>query len=125
MDLQTYLTSLNISKDEGNIAGCSQKYIYVEEVILKSITNLSVLEIGFHHGHSSELFLKHENICTSVISFDIGTWWNNGKFGKTYLHEICPGKHSIIIGDSTKTILEHIDGIRKYDIHTYRWRTYF
>ena len=116
MELQQYLDSLGICKNEGNIAGCSEKYKYVEEVILKNIINFSVLEIGFHHGHSSELFLKHKNICTSVISFDIGEWWKNGKFGKKYLDTIYPGKHSIIIGDSTKTILEHIDGIRKYDV---------
>ena len=116
MDLTDHLTSNGISNNEGCIHDCPEKVACIEGTILAEQRNFTVLEIGFHHGHSSEVFLKHKNDCQSVISFDLGEWWGNGKVGKKYLDVKYPGKHTIVIGDSTETVLGHIDGARKYDI---------
>jgi predicted O-methyltransferase YrrM len=65
---------------------------------------LRVVEIGFHLGFSSYAFLK-ANKKTNVISFDI----KSHPFvpaAKSIIDRKFPGRHSIIYGDSTKTVPE-------------------
>jgi len=71
----------------------------------------SILEIGFNAGHSSNLFLKNSN--STVVSFDINDH-NYTKYAKIYIDHIYPGRHTIILGDSTKTIPAFIDS--KFDV---------
>ena len=61
----------------------------------------SVLEIGFNAGHSTEIFLK--NKVSKVVSFDLGEHFYV-KEVKNYIDYTYPGKHTLILGDSTKTI---------------------
>lgn len=64
-----------------------------------------IMEIGFNAGHSAECFLKW-NPNVHVVSFDIGRH-NYVQKGKEYIDAIYPGRHTLIIGDSTKTVLEY------------------
>jgi predicted O-methyltransferase YrrM len=115
MDLTTYLKHMNISNNEGCIHDCPEKVNCIKNTILKDCKQFTVMEIGFHHGHSSEVFLSHPNICNSVISYDIGEWYENrGEIGKKFLDLVYPNKHKIILGDSTITIPRVKDN--KYDI---------
>ena len=60
------------------------------------------MEIGFNAGHSSELFLK-TNPRVEVTSFDIMEH-DYASTGKKYIDQHYPGRHTLIKGDSTKTI---------------------
>jgi predicted O-methyltransferase YrrM len=85
----------------------------------------SILEIGFNGGHSSEFFLSMNNT-VEVTSFDLGEW-EYVKMGKEYIDMTFPGRHLLVLGDSTKTIPKYsiINPEKKYDFifidggHTY------
>jgi predicted O-methyltransferase YrrM len=62
----------------------------------------TILEIGFNGGHSADSFLKY-NTQAKLVSFDIGAH-AYVKDGKEYVDQKYPGRHTLIIGDSTKTI---------------------
>ena len=64
----------------------------------------NVMEIGFNAGHSSELFLQ-TNPNIRVTSFDIGQY-NCVNVGKKFIDEKFPGRHTLIKGDSLKTVPE-------------------
>lgn len=66
----------------------------------KSVTR--ILEIGFNAGHSSFIFLEARPDVT-VVSFDLGAHGYVAK-AKEFLDETFPGRHSLILGDSTKTV---------------------
>jgi predicted O-methyltransferase YrrM len=82
-----------------------------------------IMEIGFNAGHSAEAFLKFsKNV--HVTSFDVGTHSYLYQ-GKAYLDERYPGRHELIIGDSTVTVPQYtgepfdaifIDGGHKFPI---------
>jgi predicted O-methyltransferase YrrM len=61
-----------------------------------------VLEIGFNGGLSAAAFLDaHPDI--HVVSFDLGEW-PYVKDAKQLIDELFPGRHTLIIGDSTVTV---------------------
>lgn len=63
---------------------------------------LRVLEIGFNGGLSAAAFLgAHPDI--HVVSFDLGEW-PYVKDAKQLIDELFPGRHTLIIGDSTVTV---------------------
>lgn len=84
-------------------------------------------EIGFNVGFSSYAFLSaHPE--TKVISFDLGGH-RGTKFAKKLIDKRFPGRHTLIYGDSTKTVPEFttknpdlrfdlffIDGGHEYEI---------
>ena len=62
----------------------------------------NVMEIGFNAGHSADLFLSiNENI--KLTSFDIGLH-KYVNYGKKFIDNKYPNRHSLILGDSKKTI---------------------
>ena len=76
----------------------------------------TIMEIGFNTGYSAYLFLKtSENI--SVISFDIATH-SYVDIGKTYIDKKYPGRHTLIKGDSRKTVLNYFqqNSDKKFDL---------
>jgi predicted O-methyltransferase YrrM len=87
----------------------------------------SIAEIGFHLGFSSYAFLKARKDI-AVVSFDIGTHsFVSG--AKQIINRKFPGRHKLILGDSTKTVPEFsaqnpdqkfdlifIDGGHEYEI---------
>ena len=78
------------------------------------------MEIGFNAGHSAELFLKYTS--AHVTSFDLGDPYV--AHAKEYIDAYYPGRHSLILGDSTVTVTNcigkydviFIDGGHDYDI---------
>jgi predicted O-methyltransferase YrrM len=112
MKMDTYMTNLlnrqifhpdcgNLVNFEGNITQIPQQ----KEDLLSIVQQYrprKVLEIGFNCGHSSELFLDADPDLT-VTSFDIGTHQYTSH-GKLFIDNHYPGRHTLILGDSTKTI---------------------
>lgn len=84
--------------------------------LVKNNQIVSVLEIGFNGGHSSEIFLK-ENLNTNVISFDISKH-DYVKIGKEYIDIKYPNRHTLILGNSLETIPKYYKNNpnKKYDI---------
>lgn len=87
----------------------------------------TVLEIGFNAGHSSEIFLSGNPDCT-VVSFDLGCQ-DIVEVGKRFIDMEYPGRHTLILGDSTVTVPKYIsenpertfdlifiDGGHEYDV---------
>ncbi len=77
----------------------------------------NILEIGFNGGHSSEIFLANSN--ANVYSFDIGDHFHQYlKYGKQFINTKYPNRHTLIFGDSTKTVPTFIKNNQhiKFDI---------
>jgi hypothetical protein len=76
----------------------------------------TVLEVGFGAGHLADTILNsNENV--TIVSFDIAT----NPFtmlGKEYIDKKYPGRHTMIEGDSRKTILNYFqqNPEQKFDI---------
>ena len=124
MSLSEYLLENGITGLEGNIENVKDQQ---EELIVLSKGIKSAMEIGFNAGHSAELFLKN-NPQLTLTSFDIGDH-AYVLVAKRYIDKTFPGRHTLIIGDSTvsipKFIKDHpetkfdllfIDGCHEYDI---------
>lgn len=100
-DLNSYLSSKGFGNlPEGHVGGCSPQYLDLIELTKKPIVN--VMEIGFNGGHSAELFLKN-NDDIHLTSFDIGVH-NYLVEGKSYIDATYPNRHTLILGDSKKTV---------------------
>ena len=102
-----------------------------EEVILSHFASRpgvkEIMEIGFNAGHSAENFLL-ANTNANVTSFDLGRV-NAMQYGKEYIDATYPGRHTLIVGDSTQTVWKYkndnpnkrfdlifIDGGHTYDV---------
>lgn len=122
-ELSRYLKDNDV--DLINIEGHSQQIGAQRRDLIEIVRNAkNVLEIGFNAGHSSEIFL--ENSSANVFSFDIGDH-NYVLLGKRNLDSRFPERHTLIIGDSGKTVpmfTKHsnikfdvlfIDGNHEYD----------
>jgi hypothetical protein len=110
--LTDYLESKNVSLMEG----------YSQQVVpqlndLRSLASSakSIMEIGFNGGHSSEFFLSINNT-VNVTSFDLGEW-DYVKVGKEYIDMSFPNRHSLVLGDSTKTVPKYfnLNSDKKFD----------
>lgn len=124
MSLTEYLLENGMTEFEGNTENVKEQQ---DELIRLSKDVKTAMEIGFNAGHSAELFLKN-NPNLTLTSFDIGDH-NYVLAGKRYIDKMFPGRHTLIIGDSTlsipKFIKDHpqtkfdllfIDGCHEYDI---------
>lgn len=65
-----------------------------------------VMEIGFNAGHSAELFLGIEGV--TLVSFDLGVH-EYLKRGKEFIDQTFPGRHTLVIGNSKKTVPVYAD----------------
>jgi len=116
-NITNFLNNLNSGEIEGY---CEQVPQQLDDLVKIVKNSLTILEIGFNAGHSSNLFLKNSN--STVVSFDINDHTYT-KYAKIYIDHIYPDRHTLVIGDSTKTIPEYPDS--KFDIifidggHTY------
>jgi len=112
MSLVNYLNKNNCVIQEGNCRNINNQLIILQ--LLASNSNIKhILEIGFNAGHSSDLFLNINPDCT-VTSFDIGLH-SYYKVGKEFIDNKYPNRHTLILGDSTKTIPSFNSDI-KYDL---------
>ena len=98
--------------------GYSQQVQYqVKDLIdLTSKPNIDVMEIGFNAGHSADVFLKN-NPTLTLTSFDLGQY-NYVLEAKRYIDKTYPGRHTLIIGDSTQTVPKYIQSSKdkKFDV---------
>jgi predicted O-methyltransferase YrrM len=103
--LQDFIQKNNLKITEG----CCEN-VPEEKEMLKRYLDLikpkSILEIGFNAGHSSEFFLLNSE--ATVISFDLGEH-DYGKECKKYIDLRFPGRHTLILGDSTETLKTFAD----------------
>ncbi len=77
----------------------------------------NILEIGFNGGYISEIFLENSN--ANVYSFDIGDHLHQYlKYGKEFINTKYPNRHTLIFGDSRKTVPTFIKNNQhiKFDI---------
>jgi predicted O-methyltransferase YrrM len=88
---------------EGNSNQLPQQ---LNDLIFLSKGAKSILEIGFNAGHSSEIFLKNNTHC-KVVSFDLGEHPYVYLVEK-YINYTYPNRHTLILGDSTKTIPSYL-----------------
>ena len=74
-----------------------------------------VLEIGFNGGISSAAFLSARPDI-EVVSFDLGAWPYVAD-AKRLVDELFPGRHTLILGDSTVTVPEYnTDNAEPFDL---------
>jgi len=100
MNLSEYLKKCGCNITEGH---CGQVANQRKDLmLLTSGQNINVMEIGFNAGHSAETFLLN-NPTLKLTSFDIGQHIYL-THGKQYIDEKFPGRHTLIIGDSTQTL---------------------
>ena len=80
-----------------------QEYKQIEDLInLTSKPNINVMEIGFHAGHSAEIFLQNNKDLT-LTSFDLGRYGYETS-AKEYIDISYPNRHKLIFGDSKTTV---------------------
>ena len=103
MSLTEYLSEKGVIEIEGNSDNIKEQQ---DELILLSKNIKTAMEIGFNAGHSAELFLKNNPELT-LTSFDIGDH-NYVLTGKQYIDKTFPGRHTLIIGDSTMSVPKFI-----------------
>jgi predicted O-methyltransferase YrrM len=114
MTLQSFLNLKNANVWEGH---CQQVLEQMKDLInLTSKPNIRVMEIGFNAGHSAEVFLQNNSSLT-LTSFDIGDH-DYTIFGKQYIDSVYPGRHTLIIGDSTISVPKFIkdNNNTKFDV---------
>jgi predicted O-methyltransferase YrrM len=123
MSLVNYLASKNCKIEEGNCRNIYRQTMILQTMLYDPNKN-NILEIGFNAGHSADLFLNTKESCT-VTSFDIG-YHSYCKIAKEFIDTKYPNRHTLILGDSTKTIptfqtdnkydLIFIDGGHQYQV---------
>lgn len=88
---------------EGSMVPAEVRYM---RHLLRSRPDITrVVEIGFNGGLSSAAILSSRPDIT-VVSFDLGKWDYVPK-AKALIDECFPGRHTLVLGDSTKTVPEH------------------
>jgi predicted O-methyltransferase YrrM len=99
MSLTSFLNNRGIYEIEGY---SQQVPGQVKDLISLTNKSLSVMEIGFNAGHSAEVFLQNNKELT-LLSFDLGEH-NYVISAKEYIDCTYPNRHTLIFGDSRKTI---------------------
>ena len=112
MNLDKYLRSKGHSKFEGYSKEVPDQLKILKQIICKKDVK-NILEIGFNAGHSSCFFLENNPQC-KVLSFDIGIHKYVAP-AKEFINSKYPKRHSLFIGDSTKTI-PNFNNNKLYDI---------
>ena len=112
MSLQHFLGQNNCNINEGYSRSCYNQVIILQLLSMNSDIK-NIFEIGFNAGHSADLFLKSNSEC-NVLSFDIGDH-DYVKVAKEYIDKAYPNRHTLVLGDSTRTIPLY-DNTTKYDL---------
>lgn len=104
MSLSTYLSANQITDFEGH-SGQIPEQTYTLTELADRMSVRSILEIGFNAGHSADTFLSHS--LAHVTSFDLEAR-DYVHLAKKYIDQKYPTRHTLIGGDSTKTIPTYI-----------------
>lgn len=105
MSITNFLNSKGFYSFEGYSQQVPQQ---IEDLIyLTNKPNIkNIMEIGFNAGHSADIFLRN-NQNLILTSFDLGAH-NYVKVAKEYIDSTYPNRHTLILGDSRKTIPEFL-----------------
>lgn len=101
MNITRFLNDRGFSSFEGNCQTCPPQ---VHDLLHITRGAKQIMEIGFNAGHSSEIFLKYTS--AHVTSFDLGDH-PYVAHAKEYIDVYYPGRHSLILGDSTVTVPQY------------------
>ena len=102
-NLQQYLIQKGVFVNvEGFSQECHEQTQFLSEAASRCV---NILEIGFNAGHSAETFLS-SNEDVYVTSFDIGEH-PYVKHGKMFIDKQYQNRHTLVLGDSLKTIPEY------------------
>ena len=112
MSLTEFLNSKGCEMKEGGCCDVPQQSEDMAELV-KRPGVFNVMEIGFNAGSSADVFLKN-NKNIKLTSFDIGEH-SYSRVAKEYIDATYPGRHTLVIGDSTQTIPEFICDV-KFDL---------
>jgi len=105
MSITDFLNSRGFYSFEGHSQKTSSQTNDLRDLINKSNIK-NIMEIGFNAGHSADTFLKN-NKDLKLTSFDLGIH-NYVKVAKEYIDSTYPNRHTLILGDSRKTIPEFL-----------------
>ena len=113
------ITSFLNNRGFYSFEGYSQQVTKQVEDLVYLINNpniKNVMEIGFNAGHSAEVFLQNNKELT-LTSFDLGSH-NYVNAAKEYIDANYPNRHSLILGDSRKTVPMYLENNKhtKFDI---------
>lgn len=114
MSLSTYLSANQMTDFEGH-SGQIPEQTEALGKLADHMSHRSILEIGFNAGHSADTFLSHS--LAHVTSFDLEAR-DYVRSAKKYIDEKYPSRHTLIVGDSTKTIPLYIkeNPNKKFDL---------
>lgn len=119
MNVESYLKTIGFKSFEGHVCCIAKK---VSDLIkLTSVSDINVMQIGFNAGHSAEIMLEN-NSSLKLTSFDLGSH-SYVIPANDYISKRYPGRHELILGDSTITLPKYMD--KKFDVifidggHTY------
>lgn len=112
--LTDFLNQLGYKEFEGYSQQCPEQVKRLIELTAKP--NIRVMEIGFNAGHSAEVFLSN-NPTLDLTSFDLGIH-TYVLPAKQFIDAAFPGRHTLILGDSTKSLPKFIRDYpnTKYDV---------
>jgi predicted O-methyltransferase YrrM len=114
MSITEYLASHGCKIYEGYSQEVPEQVI--DLINLTKDSKINMMEIGFHAGHSAEIFLKNnENLL--LTSFDLGMW-DFIPIAKKFIDVTYPNRHTLILGNSLKTVPQYISNNSdiKFDI---------
>jgi predicted O-methyltransferase YrrM len=100
MSLTTYLSFNKITDYEGNSGQIPQQTNTLAH-LCNDLSIRSIIEIGFNAGHSADTFLSRS--LAHVTSFDLQER-ECVTLAKGFIDQKYPTRHTLIVGDSTKTI---------------------
>jgi len=103
MNISQYLLNKGFTNFEGNCSTCIPE-MQLLAMLTQTTDNkhINVMEIGFNAGNSAEVFLRNNKNLT-LTSFDIGEH-DYVAAAKSYIDDRYPGRHTLILGDSTVTV---------------------
>jgi predicted O-methyltransferase YrrM len=111
--INAYLARLGFHAFEGNTGLCPPKCELLRHFAGQSTR---ALEIGFNAGHSADTMLSANKNLT-LISFDLGAH-DYVKPAAEYISFLHPGRHKLVLGDSTVMLPMWIEAERceKFDL---------
>ena len=103
--LDNFLAEAGFTNFEENVGQNPEETLTLQSLVGKPWIK-NVLEIGFGAGHSANAILK-ANPSLTLVSFDIGSNSYVSR-AKNFIEQTYPGRHKLILGDSTKTVPQYI-----------------
>jgi predicted O-methyltransferase YrrM len=113
MSLTSFLQQKGFRRFEG-YSGQIKQQVDDLKLLVSTDTIVNAMEIGFNAGHSADNFLSSNNNL-KLVSFDLG----GHKYvtvAKEFIDSTYPGRHTLILGDSKKTVPEYAaNSTNKFD----------